>query len=250
MRNLVPGLVPRPELDEREREALHRDVVELRLLVRLAQVAGKHRDARDRRRLGHAPAVADDESVALLEAGDHRARRRRAAHEHALHRREVVVRRARVEQLQDPHPDRRHACGVRHAADGHVLEEAVRVEVRAGEDEPGAARGRDVRVAPRVRVEHRHDRQDHVLLAERQVDRLPAVDAERVQHRRAVRVHDALRPAGGAARVAHRRRLVLVELGRVPVVRVGRGKQLLVRILDDEHMLDLRLAAELLDQRR
>ena len=65
-----------------------------------------------------------------------------------------------------------------------------------------------------------------------------------------MRVHDALRHAGRAARVTHRRSLVLVELGLDPFARIRRGKQLLVRVLDDQHMLDLRLITELIDQRR
>ena len=54
-------------------------------------------------------------------------------------------------------------------------------------------------------------------------------DAERVQHRRAVRVEDALRHPGRAARVTHRRRLVLVELRVAPRVGIDAGEQLLVR---------------------
>ena len=55
---------------------------------------------------------------------------------------------------------------------------------------------------------------------------------------------------GRAARVTHRRGLVLVQLGVAPRVRVGRREQLLVRVLDDEHVLDLRPAEELLEQRQ
>ena len=71
---------------------------------------------------------------------------------------------------------------------------------------PGRHRG--VGQAPRVGVEHRHDRQHDVALADAE-----AVDrhgADGVQVRRAVAVDDALGVAGGAARVAHRRRPVLV----------------------------------------
>jgi hypothetical protein len=65
-----------------------------------------------------------------------------------------------------------------------------------------------------------------------------------------VRVRDALRLAGGAARVTHRGHLVLVELGVDPVVRVRTGEQLLIRVLDDEDVLDLRAVLELLEQRQ
>jgi hypothetical protein len=65
-----------------------------------------------------------------------------------------------------------------------------------------------------------------------------------------VRVDDALRLARRAARVAHRRRLVLVQLGIAPRVRIRAREQLLVRVLDDEDVFDLRLAPELLEQRQ
>src|SRR5262249_23634789 len=69
------------------------------------------------------------------------------------------------------------------------------------------------------------------------------------QDRRAVRVDNALRAAGRAARVAHRRGFALVELRIAPVLGGRAGQELLVRVLDDEDMLDLRLAGELLVQR-
>jgi hypothetical protein len=98
-------------------------------------------------------------------------------------------------------------------------------------------------------VEHRHDRQDHVRLADAEAERLRGRHADRVQQRRAVRVEDALRQPRRAARVAHRRRLVLVELRVDPLVGIGRREQLLVRVLDHEDVLDLRLILELIEQR-
>ena len=65
-----------------------------------------------------------------------------------------------------------------------------------------------MREAPGVGVEHRHDRQDDVALAH--ADGVGQHDGGRVQQRRPVRVDDALRVAGGAARVAHGRGAVLV----------------------------------------
>ena len=105
-----------------------------------------------------------------------------------------------------------------------VVEQALRVEVRARVDELRAEHRREVRVAPRVRVEHRHDRQDRVVHRDAEAERVVRADAERVQDGRAVRVDDALRQAGRAARVAHRRGLVLVEApGRAtrPATRVA-----------------------------
>ena len=118
------------------------------------------------------------------------------------------------------------------------------------EDDARARHRGDVGVAPRVRVEHRHDREDHVRLADPEPERLRGGDADRVQDRRAVRVEHALRQARRAARVAHRRGLVLVELGVAPCVGVDAREQVLVGVLDNEHVLDLRTVAELLEQRQ
>ena len=98
-------------------------------------------------------------------------------------------------------------------------------------------------------MEHRNDRKDRILLGDSDPERVGSGDTERVQDRRPVRVHDALRHAGGAARVTHRRRLVLIQVGLDPLVRIRRGEQLLVGVFDDEHVLDLRLVAELVDER-
>ena len=155
----------------------------------------------------------------------------------------------RVEHLQDPHPDRRHAGGPGDVVLDEVLEQALRVEMRAGEDELRPEHRREVRVAPRVRVEHRHDRQDRVLLGDAEAHRIAGRDAEAVQDARAVRVEDALRQAGGAARVAHRRGLVLVQLRVAPGGGVGGGEKLLVGVLDDEDVLDRRPLAELVEER-
>jgi len=65
-----------------------------------------------------------------------------------------------------------------------------------------------------------------------------------------MRVDDTARPAGGAARVAHGGGLALVELRVFPFVRIGGREQLLVRVLDDEDVLDRRLLPELLEQRQ
>ena len=183
------------------------------------------------------------------EAGDHRARRRRPADEHPLHVREVPAVGLRVEHREDAHPDRRHAGRPGHPLLHEVLEQALRVEERPRVDELRAEHGREVRVAPGVRVEHRHDRQDRVGFADPEPHRVAGRDAERVQHRRAVRVEHAFRHAGRAARVTHRGSFVLVELGVAPAVRVDGCEQLLVRVLDDEHVLDLGVRQEEIEER-
>ena len=82
--------------------------------------------------------------------------------------------------------------------------------------------------------------------AERRRERLP----ERVQDGGAVRVEDALRHPCRTARVAHGRGRVLVEAGILVVVRIGAREQLLVRVLDDEDVLDRRPVRELLPERQ
>ena len=249
-RDLVAVGVLRAQLDERERNALHLDVVELLRPLLVLQGPGEVADRRDRRRLRHAPAVDDREVVPRLVRVDHRPRRRRAAAEHALEPGEVPLAGIRVELREDAKPDRRHARRPRHLLLLERVEQALAVEVRARVDDVRADHRREVRVAPRVRVEHRHHRQERVGLGERMAERRARGDAERVEDRRAVRVDDALRHARRAARVAHGRGLVLVELRVLPLVRVGAGQQLLVRVLDDEDVLDRRLVLELVEQRQ
>ena len=130
-----------------------------------------------------------------------------------------------------------------------VLEEADGVEVRAWVDELCADHRREVRVAPRVRVEHRHYRQDRVVHGRTEPERVVRGDAERMQHARPVRIDDTLRQTGRPARVAHRGGVVLVDVRLAPVVRGRAGEQLFVRVLDDEHVLDLRAVAKLFEQR-
>ena len=122
--------------------------------------------------------------------------------------------------------------------------------MRAGIDELRALHRREVRVAPGVRMEHRHDRHDGVVDAEAEPERVVRADAERVQDGRAVRVDDAARPARRAARVTHRGGLALVELRVLPLVRIGGREQLLVRVLHDPDVLDLRPLPELVEQRQ
>jgi hypothetical protein len=64
-----------------------------------------------------------------------------------------------------------------------------------------------------------------------------------------VGVEDALALAGRPAREAHRRSLVLVELRVLPFVGARRVEQLLVGVLDDEHVLDVRVLPERVQQR-
>ena len=223
-RDLLAVVADRAQLHERKRQALHRDHVELGLLVRRPEVADVVGGGRERRRLGHPPAVHDRLAVALPEARDHRPRRGRAADEHVLELLEVPAVRLRVEHAEDPHPDRRHAGRDRDALLLEVVEQRLGIEEGAGEDDLRPDHQARVGVAPRVGVEHRHDRQQRLRLGHVQPERRDERLAERVQDRRAVRVEDALRHPGRAARVAHRRRRVLVEL-RILVRRPGRRRR-------------------------
>ena len=88
-----------------------------------------------------------------------------------------------------------------------------------GAGHPGAVGG-----APGVGVEHGHDDQDAVRLDH--PDRGRRLLGHRVQPGGAVRVHDALRVAGGAARVAHGGGGALVELGPLEARLLGRQQPL------------------------
>ena len=128
--------------------------------------------------------------------------------------------------------------------------------MRPGEDLLGAHHRAEVRQPPRVRVEHRHDREQHVAVGapERRGKRL----AEGVQHLAPVRVEHPLGLARGARGVAHRRRRVLVE--HRPVVAQGRALrdhvleverargQRAAGVADHDDMLDGRRGAELLEE--
>ena len=222
--DLLAVVADRAQLDERDRQALHRDDVELRLLVGGAELADVVGGGRERRGLGHPPAVHDGLAVPLPEAGDHRPRRGRAADEHVLQLLEVPAVGLLVEHAEDAHPDRRHAGGDRHPLLLEVVEQRLGVEERAGEDELRADHQARVRIAPGVRVEHRHDRQHRLRLGHVQAERCDERLAERVQDGRAVRVEDALRHPGRAARVAHGRRGVLVQHRILVVVRARRRR--------------------------
>ena len=138
--------------------------------------------------------------------------------------REVPARRVRVERLEDPHPDRRHARADRDLLLDERVEEALRVEMRPGEDLLRADERAREREAPRVCVEHRDDRKDGVAL----VDAEEPGGRQRVDRDRAMRVDDALRQPGRPAREAHRGGLALVDVAVRELALVGRRKELLV----------------------
>ena len=248
-----PVLAARTDLDERDRNALlgTAGVCVLRREARL--LAGRARDRSDRAHLGHAPPVDDVEAVALRERLDHRAWGRRASHGHEPDRGEIPRVRSGVERLQDPHPDRRDARGDRHFLLRESVEEARRIHVRPWEDLLDAGHRAREREAPRVRVEHRHDREAHVV----RVHPEAADHRERVDRDRAMRVENALRPAGRTARVTHRCGRVLGEVAIRERGLVRIREQLLVvdravrsrSVTDRDDVLEVAARDELLGER-
>src|SRR5205823_8093037 len=112
------------------------------------------------------------------------------------------------------------------------------------------------RQAPGVHVKHGYNGEDDVRLQD--ADR-PGCLPETVQNQRAVRIDDALRPAGRPGRVGHRGGPALVELGGSERIRIRNGEELLVAdrargrrraVLDHDDVLDPHFAAELLEERQ
>ena len=109
------------------------------------------------------------------------------------------------------------------------------------------------REAPRVGVEHRHDGEARVGRRHAQ----QAARGQRVDRDRAVRVDDAFRPAGGTARVTHRRRGALVEVAVGECGFVRAREQLLVvdrsvgclTVADRDHVLEAAPFHELRQER-
>ena len=115
---------------------------------------------------------------------------------------------------------------VRGALVGDELRQRFGLQVAPGHEQVGAGHPRGVRRAPRVGVEHRHDRQEAVVPRVRHAR--AGLDGNGVHERGAVRVDDTLRVAGGAARVTHRRGCPFVDLGEVERGRIGAGEDVLV----------------------
>jgi len=127
--------------------------------------------------------------------------------------------------LQEHPPDRGYAKGQRHLLVAQQFIDTLAVERRAGHHQPGTAHGAGVGHSPGVDVEHRNHQQKGFGDADGQaVDR---AGGPRMQYRRAMRVENAFRVAGGSGGIAQRRGGVFVELW--PVVGIGRSaEQILV----------------------
>ncbi len=180
-------------------------------------------DRGERARLGHAPGLDDADAVTLLEALHQDARHGRAAAHDQAERREVE--RGLLAVAQQVVPDRRHRGGDRRLLARDQARERRRLEEAPRQHEVGARLPGGVGQAPGVGVEHRDDQEDAVAVVQRVGG--AARDRERVQAGRAVAVDDALRVAGGAARVAHGGRRALVDRRPREAGPLG-GEQLLV----------------------
>jgi hypothetical protein len=140
--------------------------------------------------LGHAPGVRDLQPVALAEALDHRGGRGRAADDHRAHGREVQRFGSLIEQREDAQPDGGDARGEGHRSARHEVEQRRRGRGAAPGRPPSLPSPPRRTAAPRVGVEHRHHRQQRVGLGD--AERVGHARDERVEHRRAVAVRDAL----------------------------------------------------------
>ena len=131
-----------------------------------------------------------------------------------------------VDVREQRREDGRHAGQQRRALGLHEARQRLALQEGAGQEQLGAGQRGGEGQAPRVDMEHRHDRQHAV--ARREPDGVGRADRRRVQRHRAVRVEHALRVAGGAARVAERRRGALVDLGPRVLAGAGLVEKLLV----------------------
>ena len=181
--------------------------------ARPRRVVGVGRHARDRRRAGWSrscPRPAGSAGRALVVGLGQRLGHRRAAAQDRAQRRQVgrpVELRARPSRSSGTPAARvTRSASIRSAMLG-------RRQARAGDHQRGAGQRGRVGQAPGVGVEHRHDRQHESR--SRRPSASAIMHAERVQDGRAVRVDDALGVPGGAARVAHGRGAVLVEIGEL-----------------------------------
>ena len=178
------------------------------VLVGIGQLGRHARHQAERRHLGHPPRV-DQRHAEPIEVADQLLGRGRAADDHPQAGRSFQRSGAASSASRMPSQIVGTPARDRDALGRQQVEQARRIEVRAGEHQLGADHRGDVRQAPRVDVEHRHDRQQRV--GARQVEAVGQRRGERVEQRRAVAVHHALGHPGGAARVAGRQGVGLGE---------------------------------------
>ncbi len=156
----------------------------------------------------------------------------------------------RVEHREDAEPDRRHSGRPRHPLLDEVLEQALRVEVRPRVDE--------------LRADHRRRGTDSPTRS-RGTSARPAGSRPAPRYRVPSGCRRRRRACAGSSSGASRgrpsasRSCRSCNTSQPPRSRRARGRrhasgsdardELLVRVLDHEHVLDLRLVEELLEQR-
>ena len=153
-------------VDQRHRHAGHRGAPEALLVAGVLQSSRTVRDRRERRGLGHAPAL-DDPDAVLREGADQRLRHRRAADQRAHARAAAssgrAARRARGRRPGSG-PSRSSARRARASAARAAIRSSRSSGCRCGPGKTSFApeHHRAVRHAPAVGVEHRRHRQQHV----------------------------------------------------------------------------------------
>ncbi len=103
----------------------------------------------------------------------------------------------------------------------------LRLQILRRLEEIGADPPARVRQPPAVRMEHRHDGEDHVAFV--QAGNRTGGERIGVKHRRAVAVDHAFWISGRATRIRHRRRRALVEHRPIDTRRL-RGQEVLVSV--------------------
>ena len=104
----------------------------------------------------------DGKTMLFLERFDHGLRRGGSAHDHAAQAAHIVA--FVFKQVEDAHPQSRHARSERHLLGLNQLREVARLHVRTGEDKVRSQHHRRKRRAPRQHVEHWDNRHEDVAL--------------------------------------------------------------------------------------
>jgi hypothetical protein len=116
-----------------------------------------------------------------------------------------------VRVAQEVEPDRRHRARDGHPLGLDQLGQRLGLQEAPRHDEVGPDQGARIGQAPRVDVEHRHDREHAVGVAQPQG--IGPEQHERVDHLRLVGVEDPLGVPGGPARVGEPGGRTVLELG-------------------------------------
>ena len=170
---------------------------------------------------------------------------------------ELPTARLLLQRVEDSHPDGGDAGRHGDALALEQVEQVLRVEVGSGEHQLRPGERAPVGQAPGIDVEHRHDRQQRVRVAQREP--VGEGDEHRVQHGGSVRVHDALGLARGPRGVAKAAGILLGKRGLIEsaarraderLVVDAPGGRLARRVADDDDLLERRPGAELVEQRQ